>query len=85
LLLVPGVIDSSTDYGERTEAVAQRIELAVRAVGNGHLVIAGTDCGFATAAGMGEVAEEVVWRKLHALRAGAEIASRRLFGMPPAM
>jgi 5-methyltetrahydropteroyltriglutamate--homocysteine methyltransferase len=83
-LLVAGVIDTTTNYVEHPEVVAERIELAVRAVGDVHRVIAGTDCGFATAAGLGEVAEEVVWRKLHALRAGAEIASRRLFGMPPA-
>jgi len=82
---VAGVIDTTTNYVEHPEVVAERIELAVRAVGDVRRVIAGTDCGFATAAGLGEVAEEVVWRKLHALRAGAEIASRRLFGMPPAM
>ena len=75
-LLVAGVIDTTTNYVEHPEVVAERIELAVRAMGDVHRVIAGTDCGFATAAGLGEVAEEVVWRKLHALRAGAEIASK---------
>ena len=42
--------------------------------------LAGTDCGFGTAAGLGEVAEEVVWERLRALRAGAELATRRLLG-----
>ena len=42
-------------------------------------VLAGTDCGFDTSTGVGMVAEEVVWEKLRALRAGAELASRRLF------
>jgi 5-methyltetrahydropteroyltriglutamate--homocysteine methyltransferase len=77
---VAGVIDTTTNYVEHPEVVAERIELAVRAVGDVQRVIAGTDCGFATAAGLGEVADEVVWRKLHALSAGAALASRRLFG-----
>jgi 5-methyltetrahydropteroyltriglutamate--homocysteine methyltransferase len=41
--------------------------------------MAGTDCGFETSAGLGEVAEEVVWAKLRAMRAGADLASHRLF------
>ena len=48
------------------------------AVGDPHRVLAGTDCGFDTAAGLGEVAEEVVWEKLRALRAGADLATKRL-------
>jgi 5-methyltetrahydropteroyltriglutamate--homocysteine methyltransferase len=43
-------------------------------------VLAGTDCGFDTAAGLGEVAEAVVWQKLGALAEGARLASARLFG-----
>ena len=78
MLLVAGVIDTTTNYVEHPEVVADRIELAARAVGDPHRVIAGTDCGFETAAGLGEVAEEGVWEKLRALRAGAELASRRL-------
>ena len=74
------MIDTTTNYVEHPEVVAERIELAVRAVGDARRVIAGTDCGFATAAGLGEVAEEVVWRKLQALCTGAALASRRLFG-----
>ena len=79
-LLVAGVIDTTTNYVEHPEVVADRIELAARAVGDPHRVLAGTDCGFDTAAGLGEVAEEVVWEKLRALRAGADLAARRLFG-----
>jgi len=43
-------------------------------------VLAGTDCGFGTAAGFGEVAEEVVWLKMRSLVEGASLASGRLFG-----
>jgi 5-methyltetrahydropteroyltriglutamate--homocysteine methyltransferase len=59
--------------------VAERIEQAVRAVGDPHRVLAGTDCGFDTAAGLGQVAGEVVWEKLRQLTAGAALASRRVF------
>src|SRR6185369_10139090 len=80
MLLVAGVIDTTTNYVEHPEVVADRIELAARAVGDPHRVLAGTDCGFATAAGLGEVAEELVWEKLRALRDGADLAGRRLLG-----
>lgn len=79
MLLVAGVIDPTTNYVEHPEVVADRIEAAARAVGDPQRILAGTDCGFDTAAGLGEVAEEVVWEKLKALRQGADIASRRLF------
>ncbi|HKI97898.1 MAG TPA: hypothetical protein VKB51_05440 [bacterium] len=78
-LLVAGVIDTTTNYVEHPEVVAQRIERAVEAVGDPRRVIAGTDCGFDTSAGMGRVAEDVVWAKLAALAAGAQLASERLF------
>jgi 5-methyltetrahydropteroyltriglutamate--homocysteine methyltransferase len=42
-------------------------------------VVAGTDCGFDTSAGLGDVAPSLVWEKLHALRAGADLATSRLF------
>src|SRR6266481_3466937 len=80
MLLVAGVVDTTTNYVEHPEVVADRIELAARAVGDPRRVLAGTDCGFATAAGLGEVAEEVVWEKLAALRTGADLATRRLLG-----
>jgi 5-methyltetrahydropteroyltriglutamate--homocysteine methyltransferase len=79
MLLVAGVIDPTTNYVEHPEVVADHIERAAVAVGDPRRVLAGTDCGFDTAAGLGEVAEEVVWEKLKALRAGADIATRRLF------
>jgi len=80
MLLVAGVIDPTTSYVEHPELVADRIEMAARAAGDPRRVLAGTDCGFDTAAGLGCVAEEVVWEKLSALRAGADLASARLFG-----
>ena len=76
--LVCGVIDTTTNYVEHPEVIADRLELAARAVGDPHRVLAGTDCGFGTAAGLGEVAEDVVWEKLRALREGADLASKRL-------
>lgn len=78
--LIAGVIDTTTNYVEHREVVAQRLLRAVEAVGNPSRVLAGTDCGFETSAGFVTVAEEVVWAKLRALRDGAALASRRLFG-----
>jgi len=78
-LLCAGVIDTTTNYVEHPEVVAERIELAARAVGDPRRVLACTDCGFDTSTGFGMVAEELVWEKLKALRAGAELASARLF------
>jgi 5-methyltetrahydropteroyltriglutamate--homocysteine methyltransferase len=77
-LLIAGVIDPTTNYVEHPEVVAQRLEIAARAIGDPHRVLAGTDCGFDTAAGFGAVAHEVVWEKLRALRDGAALASARL-------
>jgi 5-methyltetrahydropteroyltriglutamate--homocysteine methyltransferase len=77
-LIIAGTIDTTTNYVEHPEVVADRIERVVRAVGDPHRVIAGTDCGFDTAAGFRDVAEEVVWAKLRALREGADRASERL-------
>jgi 5-methyltetrahydropteroyltriglutamate--homocysteine methyltransferase len=78
-VVIAGVIDTTTNYVEHPEVVADRIELVAEAVGDPRRVLAGTDCGFDTSTGVGMVAEEVVWEKLRALRAGAELASRRLF------
>jgi len=80
MLLVAGVIDPTTNYVEHPEVVAERLERAAQAVGDPHRVLAGTDCGFDTSAGLGEVAEEVVWEKLRALRGGADLATQRLLG-----
>lgn len=79
MLLIAGVVDPTTNYIEHPEVVADRIELAAEAVGDPRRVLATPDCGFATAAGLGEVAEEVVWLKLRALADGARIATQRLF------
>ena len=77
--LVAGVIDTTTNYVEHPEVVAERIETAAKAVGDPRRVLAGTDCGFDTSTGFGAVAEEIVWEKLRALAEGARIASARLF------
>ena len=76
MLLVAGVIDTKTNYVEHPEVVADRIELAVKAVGDPSRVIAGTDCGFATVAGVERVQKDIVWQKLEAQRQGADIASQ---------
>src|SRR5580700_11249866 len=73
------VIDTETNYVEHHEVVADRLERAANAIGDPRRVMAGTDCGFETSAGLGEVAEEIVWAKLRAMRAGADLASHRLF------
>ena len=77
-LVIAGVIDTLTNFVEHPEVVADRIERIAAAVGAPR-VIAATDCGFDTSAGMGRVTEDVVWAKLRALRDGARLASRRLF------
>jgi len=80
MLLMPGVLDTTTNIVEHPEVVARRLEEAVSAVGDRERVIAGTDCGFGTFAGREYVAEDVVWAKLAAAAEGARIASRRLWG-----
>jgi 5-methyltetrahydropteroyltriglutamate--homocysteine methyltransferase len=75
-ILIAGVIDSLKNFVEHPEAVADRLERIAAAVGDPHRVIAGTDCGFDTSAGMGRVAEDVVWAKLKSLADGARLASR---------
>jgi 5-methyltetrahydropteroyltriglutamate--homocysteine methyltransferase len=79
-VLVAGVIDTVTNYVEHPEVVADRLERVAIALGDPARVLAGTDCGFDTSAGMGRVAEDVVWAKLGALVEGARRASKRLFG-----
>ena len=80
MLLMPGVLDTTTNIVEHPELVARRLEEAVSAIGDRERVIAGTDCGFGTFAGREYVAEDVVWAKLTAAAEGAHIASRRLWG-----
>lgn len=77
-VLIPGVIETTTNYVEHPQVVADRIERIAQTVGDPGRIIAGTDCGFETAAGSKMVVEEVVWAKLRSLTEGAAIASQRL-------
>jgi len=79
MILLPGVIDSTTNYVEHPEVIADRITQVVEAVGDRTRVIASVDCGFGTFAGSEAVAPSVVWSKLSALREGAQIATNRLW------
>ncbi|MBI36543.1 MAG: epoxyalkane--coenzyme M transferase [Alphaproteobacteria bacterium] len=77
-ILIPGVIDSVTNYIEHPELVAQRICQFANLLGRDR-VIAGADCGFATFSGMGAVDPKIVVEKLKSLVEGANIASKRLW------
>jgi len=79
-ILVPGVIDSTTNFIEHPQLVAERIGRFADIVGR-ERVIAGTDCGFATFAGFGAVDADVVYAKLGALVEGARIATTQLWTM----
>ena len=76
-VLVPGVVDTTTNFVEHPELVAQRIERFVDIVG-AERVIAGSDCGFGTFAGFGAVDPEIAYAKLATLAEGAALASSRL-------
>ncbi|HEY7389277.1 MAG TPA: cobalamin-independent methionine synthase II family protein [Bryobacteraceae bacterium] len=78
--LIVGTIDTTTNIVEHPEVVARRIQEAVAAVGDRERVIAGTDCGFGTFTNREWVIAPAVWLKLKSLRAGADIASARLWG-----
>ena len=75
-ILVPGVVDTTTNFVEHPELVAQRIERFIDIVGADR-VIAGSDCGFGTFAGFGEVDPDIAYAKLSALSEGAALASQR--------
>ena len=77
-VLVPGVIDTSTNYVEHPELVAQRITRFANILGRDR-VMAGTDCGMGTFAGFGPVHPEIAWAKLRSLAIGAELATTRLW------
>ncbi len=77
-ILIPGVIDSTTNFIEHPRVVAERIERYAGIIGR-ERVIAGTDCGFSTFAGFGVVDPEIVYAKLATLAEGAAIASARLW------
>ncbi len=77
-VLIPGVIDSTTNFIEHPRVVAERIEKFASIIGR-ERVIAGTDCGFSTFAGFGAVDPDIVWAKLTTLAEGAALASERLW------
>jgi len=74
-ILVPGVVDTTTNFVEHPELVAQRLERFVNIVGADR-VIAGSDCGFGTFAGFGSVDPQIAYAKLAALAEGAALASK---------
>jgi 5-methyltetrahydropteroyltriglutamate--homocysteine methyltransferase len=80
MILIPGVIETTSNIVEHPEVVARRIEDAVKAVGDRERVIASTDCGFGTFTNREWVIEAGVWLKLRALADGAALASARLWG-----
>ncbi|MCP4385914.1 MAG: cobalamin-independent methionine synthase II family protein [Hyphomicrobiales bacterium] len=75
-VLIPGVVDTTTNFVEHPELVAQRIVRFAEIVGADR-IIAGTDCGFGTFAGFGAVDPEIAYAKLAALAEGAALASQR--------
>jgi 5-methyltetrahydropteroyltriglutamate--homocysteine methyltransferase len=78
MILVPGVLDSTTNFIEHPELVAERIVRLARLVGREN-VMAGTDCGFGTWVGQAAVDPDIVWAKLASMVEGARLASRELW------
>ena len=78
-IVIPGVIDSTTNFVEHPRVIAQRLCRYADVVGR-ERVIAGGDCGFSTFAGLARVAPSVVWAKFRSLVEGARMASDRLWG-----
>ena len=77
-ILIPGVLDSTTNFVEHPELVSERICRFADIVGRNR-VIAGSDCGFSTFAGFGTVDADITYAKLSSLAKGAEIASKKLW------
>jgi 5-methyltetrahydropteroyltriglutamate--homocysteine methyltransferase len=77
-VLIPGVLDSTTNYIEHPELIAERICRFAQVVGREN-VIAGTDCGFSTFAGFTTVDPQITWAKFRAMAEGARLASQRLW------
>jgi 5-methyltetrahydropteroyltriglutamate--homocysteine methyltransferase len=77
-IIIPGVIDSTSNFVEHPELVADRIAQYAQAVGRDN-VIAGVDCGFGTFAGRLQVDTKIVWMKLASLTEGARLASKLLW------
>jgi 5-methyltetrahydropteroyltriglutamate--homocysteine methyltransferase len=80
MVLLPGVIDTTTNIVEHPEVVARRLQEAVAVVGDRERIVASADCGFGTFTGREWVIEPAVWLKLKAVREGADLASARLWG-----
>jgi len=76
-VLIPGVIDSTNNYIEHPELIAQRLVRYARVVGQEN-IMAGSDCGFGTGAGMAVVDPQITWAKFEAMRDGAALATRAL-------
>lgn len=77
-ILIPGVIDTCTNYVEHPELVAERLIRFADLVGR-ERVIAGTDCGFGTFAGYGKIDPDIAFKKLRTMAEGAAIATKRLW------
>jgi 5-methyltetrahydropteroyltriglutamate--homocysteine methyltransferase len=77
-IIIPGVLDSTTNFIEHPELVAERITRYARLVGREN-VVAGTDCGFGTWVGQAAVDPDIAWAKLASLAEGARLASRELW------
>ena len=77
-VLVPGVLESKSNFIEHPELIAQRIGRYARLVGREN-VIAGSDCGYGTWVGQAAVDPQVVWAKLAAMAEGCRIASREFW------
>ncbi len=77
-IIIPGVLDSTTNFIEHPELVAERIARYARLVGREN-VIAGTDCGFGTWVGQAAVDADIVWAKLKSMAEGARLASREFW------
>ena len=77
-MLIPGVLDTTTNFIEHPELVAERIVRYAQLVGKEN-VIAGADCGFGTSAWGRKVETNIVWAKLQAMAEGARLASQELW------
>jgi 5-methyltetrahydropteroyltriglutamate--homocysteine methyltransferase len=77
-VIIPGVIDSTTNFIEHPELIAERVTKYATLVGR-ERVLAGSDCGFGTWVGQAAVDPDIVWAKLAAMAEGARLASRALY------
>src|SRR5256885_2912748 len=79
-ILIPGVVESTSNFVEHPEVVARRVEEAVAAIGDRERGLASTHCGFGTFAGPEWGAASILWPKLKTMREGADLASQSLWG-----